>query len=274
MSDETVMLTPDSPAGATDSVYDTLVSSDGIDAGSVPEVQGATSTETAGTDVIDDSYLENLLGLSQQQAPGNVPYERFREVNERAKQADQFSTELGAWQSVIDQFKQQGYNSAADVEAALAAQQQEAAENEIRERYEHLQNANVLDAQSAYAQQEAEITKLRYERQMAQVQQYMVAQQTTQAMQSFPLAQRAPELVNNLVTAGLDPAIAAEFVHNQVKGIAKTLVPELTTKLVNNTPTPISGGRPAANPQPPSQPGNGLSTLTRLLGISRNQNSV
>lgn len=274
MSDEMVTLTPDSPAGATDSFGDAWSSSNGADAGSVSDAQGAISADTAGVDVIDDSYLESLLGLSQQQQPGNVPYERFREVNEKAKTADQYSAELNSWQAVIDEFKQQGYNSAADVQAALAAQQQQAEEQEIRERYEHLQNANVLDAQSAYAQQEAEITKLRYERQMAQVQQYMVAQHTTQAMQSYPLAQRAPDLVNNLVQSGIDPNIAAEFVHNQVRNIAKTLVPELTNKLVSNGPTPISGGRPAANPQPPKAPGTGLSTLTQLLGISRNQNSV
>lgn len=273
MSDETVTLTSDSPAGATD-FFDALTSSGAADAGSTQDAQGAISAEPAGADVIDDSYLESLLGLSEQQAPGNVPYERFREVNERAKQVDQYSSELNAWQSVIDEFKQQGFNSAADVQAALLAQQQQAEEQEIRQRYEHLQNANVLDSQSAYAQQEAEITKLRYERQMAQVQQYMMAQQTTQAMQSYPLAQRAPDLVNNLVSSGIDPNIAAEFVHNQVKGLAKTLVPELTTKLVNNSPTPISGGRPAANPQAPKPAGTGLSTLTQLLGISRNQNSV
>lgn len=274
MSDEMVTLTPDSPAGATDGIGEALSSMDGIDAGSIQEVQGATGTESAGIDVNDDSFLETLLGITERQEPGSVPYERFREVNERAKAADQYSTELTAWQAVIDEFKQQGFNSAADVQAALQQQQQQAEEQEIRQRYEHLQNANVLDAQSAYAQQEAEITKLRYERQMAQVQEYMTAQQTQQAMQSYPLAQRAPELVNNLVQSGIEPSVAAQFVHNQVKGIAKTLVPELTNKLVSNNPTPISGGRPAANPQAPKVPGTGLSTLTQLLGISRNQNSV
>lgn len=274
MSDEMVTLTPDSPAGATDSYGEALSSFDGTDAGFGQEVQGATGTEPAGIDVNNESYLEQLLGIAEQQQPGNVPYERFREVNEKAKTADQYSSELGAWQAVIDEFKQQGFNSAADVQAALMAQQQQAEEQQIRERYESLQNANILDAQSAYAQQEAEITKLRYERQMQQVQQYMTAQQTQEAMQSYPLAQRAPDLVSNLVMSGIDPRAAAEFVHNQVKGIAKTLVPELTNKLVSNGPTPISGGRPAANPQPPKAPGTGLSTLTQLLGISRNQNSV
>lgn len=273
MSDEMVTLTSDSPAEAADGsgMREAFANFVDSNAGDQQEVQGATSTEPVANSV-DDSYLENLLGLQEQ--PGNVPYERFREVNERAKQASQYSEELEQWRTVIDEFKAQGFNSSADIQAALEAQRQEAEEAAIRERYDNLQNANLLDAQSAYAQQEAEITKLRYERQMAQVQDYMIAQQTSQAMQSFPLAQRAPDLVNNLVASGIEPTEAAQFVHEQVKAIAKTLVPELTTKLVNTAPTPIQNGQSAANPQPPSQPGNGLSTLTRLLGISRNQNSL
>ena len=277
MSDETVMLTSDSPAEATDGMGMREAFSDFVDsaAGNQQEADWATpATEPVVENVTDDSFLDALLGIEQDQAPGNVPYERFREVNERAKQVGPLSDELGIWRDVIDEFKQQGFNSAADVRAALEAQQREAEEVAIRERYEALQNANVLDAQSAYAQQEAEITKLRYERQMAQVQEYMVAQQTAQAIQSYPLAQRAPELVNNLVASGVEPTAAAEFVHNQVKALAKTLVPELTNKLSARTPAPVSGGQPASNPQRPAPTGTGLSTLTQLLGISRQQNSV
>jgi uncharacterized protein YoaH (UPF0181 family) len=273
MSDEMVTLTSDSPAEATDGsgMREAFVNFVDSNAGDQQEEQRATSSEPV-TDDLNDSYLENLLGMQEQ--PGNVPYERFREVNERAKQASQYSEELDSWRSVIDEFKAQGFNSGADIQAALEAQRQEAEEVAIRERYDSLQNANLLDAQSAYAQQEAEITKLRYERQMAQVQEYMISQQTSQAMQSFPLAQRAPDLVNNLVASGVDPGQAAQFVHEQVKAIAKTLVPELTNKLVNTAPTPIQNGQSAANTQAPTQPGTGLSTLTRLLGISRNQNSL
>jgi hypothetical protein len=273
MSDEMVTLTSDSPAGATDGgmseAFDSFIQDN---AGLEEGAEWATTAEPA-IDVNDESYLDQLLGL-QDQAPGDVPYERFREVNERAKQAGQLGSELDAWRSVIDELKQQGYNSAADVQAAIEAQQQAQEEAEIRQRYESLQNANVLDAASAYAQQEAEITKLRYERQMAQVQQYMMAQQTQSAMQSFPLAQRAPDLVNNLVMSGVQPTEAAEFVHNQIKALAKTLVPELTNKLVTQSPTPMNNGQAAANPRRPATPGSGLSTLTQLLGISRHQNSV
>jgi hypothetical protein len=277
MSDETVMLTSDSPAEATDGMGMREAFSDFVDsaAGNQQEADGAIpASEPVVENVTDDSFLESLLGL-EDQTPGNVPYERFREVNERAKQVGPLSDELSVWRDVIDEFKQQGFNSAADVRAALEAQQREAEEVAIRERYEALQNANVLDAQSAYAQQEAEITKLRYERQMAQVQQYMMAQQTAQAIQSYPLAQRAPELVNNLVASGIEPSAAAEFVHNQVKALAKTLVPELTNKLSARTPTPVTGGQPTpATPQKSTPVGSGLSTLTQLLGISRQQNSV
>lgn len=273
MSDEMVTLTPDSPAGATDvGMSETYGDFAATDAGLGQEAEWATPADDV-PDVNDDSYLNDLLGLAGQE-PGNVPYERFREVNERAKQAGEFGGELDKWRAVIDEFKQQGYQSAADVQAALQAQQQQAEEAEIRQRYESLQQANIIDAQSAYAQQEAEITKLRYERQMAQVQEYMMAQQTQSALQNYPLAQRAPDLVNNLVMSGVEPQQAAQFVHEQIRALAKTLVPELTNKLVTRTPTPIQNGQAAANPQRPAAPGTGLSALTQLLGISRHQNSL
>jgi hypothetical protein len=270
MSDEMVMPTPDSPAGATDSglreAFANFIQED-----AVPELTAdrALNADTS-TQVADsDSLLESLLGDS----PGAVPYERFREVNERAKQAEQTSGELEAWRGVIDEFKHLGFNSAADIQQALLQQQQEAEESEIRQRYENLQSANILDPQSAYAQQEAELTRLKYERQLGQIQEYMVAQELNEAMSQYKFASRAPDLVTSLVQQGLSPTVAAEFVHNQVKALAQQLVPELTGRLQAQSPTPMGGGQSAGRaPQAPRQ--GSMSTLSQLLGITRNPNNL
>ncbi len=270
MSDEMVMPTPDSPAGATDNglreAFANFIQGDAVPESTADRALNAdTSTQVADS----DSLLESLLG----ETPGAVPYERFREVNERAKQAEQTTSELEQWRGVIDEFKQLGFNSASDIQQALLQQQQEAEEAEIRNRYEQLQAANILDSQSAYAQQEAEITKLRYERQLGQIQEYMLAQEAEQAMQQYKLASTAPELVSSLIQQGLAPAQAAEFVHNQVKALAQRLVPELTTKLQAQAPTPMNNGQSAGrSPQAPRQ--GTMSTISQLLGITRNPNNL
>lgn len=270
MSDEMVMPTPDSPAGATDTgLRDAFAGFLQEDAVPADTTDRALNVDTSAQAIDGDSILEKLLG----DQPGAVPYERFREVNERAKQAEQTSGELEAWRGVIDEFKQLGFNSAADIQQALLQQQQEAEEAAIKQRYQSLQDAEILDAQSAYAQQEAEITKLRYERQLEQVQEYMLRQEAEAAMQQYKLASRAPELVSSLVQQGLTPTQAAEFVHNQVKALAQQLVPELTGKLQAQAPTPMGGGQSAGR-APQVQRQGGMSTISQLLGISRNPNNL
>ena len=271
MSDEMVTPTPDSPAGATDSgLRDAFSNFLQGDAAPEATASGALNADTSTENVDNDSMLEKLLG----DQPGAVPYERFREVNERAKQAEQTTGELEAWRGVIDEFKQLGFNSAADIQQALLQQQQESEEAEIAQRYQRLQEADILDPQSAYAQQEAEITKLRYERQMGQMQQYMLQQEMSQAMQQYKYASRAPEFVESLVQQGMAPTQAAEFVHNQVKALAQQLVPELTGRLQNQAPTPMGGGQSAGKlPQAPRSSG-AMSSISQLLGITRNPNNL
>jgi hypothetical protein len=271
MSDEMVTPTPDSPAGATDSgLRDAFSNFLQGDAAPEATASGALNADTSTENVDNDSMLEKLLG----DQPGAVPYERFREVNERAKQAEQTTGELEAWRGVIDEFKQLGFNSAADIQQALLQQQQESEEAEIAQRYQRLQEADILDPQSAYAQQEAEITKLRYERQMGQMQQYMLQQEMSQAMQQYKYASRAPEFVESLVQQGMAPTQAAEFVHNQVKALAQQLVPELTGRLQNQAPTPMGGGQSAGkSPQAPRSNG-AMSSISQLLGITRNPNNL
>jgi hypothetical protein len=272
MSDEMVMPTPDSPAGAADSgLRDAFAGFLQGDAAPVDTTDRALNVDNADQANSSDSFLDNLLSG---EAPGAVPYERFREVNERAKQAEQTSGELEAWRGVIDEFKHLGFNSAADIQQALLQQQQEGEEAEIRQRYENLQAANILDSQSAYAQQEAELTRLKYERQLGQIQEYMVAQELNEAMSQYKYASRAPDLVTSLVQQGLSPTVAAEFVHNQVRALAQQLVPELTGRLQNQAPTPMGGGQSAGRaPQAPRSSG-AMSSISQLLGITRNPNNL
>lgn len=269
MSDEMVMPTSDSPAGATDGMSAAFASFVQDNAGLESDAQGAISAEPTTTQEFD---VDALLGVES--SPGNVPYERFREVNEQRKASEEFASEFNQWKDVIDQFKQQGFNNAAEIQRAIQQQELLNEEQEIRTRYEQLHQANVLDSNTAYVQQEAEIQKLRYDRQLAEMQQYMVVHQSQEAVKQFPLAEKAPDLMQSLIQSGFNPSQAAEIAHNQVKSIAKSLLPQLTTKLkATDMPTPMSNGQPAAQPRAPQAMG-GLSALTQLMGISRNSNSL
>lgn len=271
MSDEMVMPTPDSPAGASDSNLGGAFAEFIQDAaGSEGDATRALNADN-NSNASPDDVINELLGLEGDK-PGNVPYERFREVNERAKQAETTSSQLGEWQGVIDELRAQGFNNAADVQKAIAEQQVQVQEQEIRDRYERLSEANLVDAQSAYAQQEAEIMRLRYERQMGEVQQFMLDKQMTEAISQYPLAKRSPDLVASLVQSGINPAQAAQQVHNIVKATAQALLPDLTNRLnKGGAVTPMNSGRTAAPAVQPQAAQRGLSALSQLLGISKDQ---
>lgn len=293
MSEEMVMHTPDSPAGASDNY--------GVGNAIVDMVQG-TVDPGAYTQDVNDTGVQNdpyepyesadqagefdpyeLLGVDQQFAesdfaelPNPVPYDRFREVNERAKQA---SDQLSRWGDVIQEFERQGFSSAEDVQRAIAAQQQQAQEQAIIERYRQLEQQELLDPQTSQLQMQAELERFRYQQAMQEVSHYMMEQQKATALSQFPLAQRNQGAVDSLVQRGIDPVEAARIVHEQVDQLTKALVPELVQRLNagRTAPTPTST-RQSARPtvanggQQPAQ--GGRSSLSQLLGISRSKQSI
>lgn len=278
--EETVMLTPDSPAGASaqgaaNAILD-MVQGNVDPASSAPDVNN--------TGVQQESYdVYDLLGLSQTtnepavtEDPNPVPYDRFREVNEKAKSAND---RLSKWGDVISEFERQGYSSAAELQAALAQQQQQAQEQAIVDRYRELESQDLLDPQTSQLQMQAELERFRYQQAMQQVSQFMVNQQKDNALSQFPLAKRNPAAVDSLVQRGVEPVEAARIVHEQIDQLTKTLVPELVARLQQgrNIPTPSGSGnsaRPAiANGgQSPAQ--GGRQSLSQLLGVGINRRSI
>jgi hypothetical protein len=293
-----VMPTPDSPAGATglgEAVGDFIRDNAGPDDNSqwaISEYEGQDADQDSGYDgeyVSEaddyDSVADDILGLGQQDDeyddghvdPNPVPYERFREVNERARQAAAYEDRLNRWGRVIEQLESQGFQDADQVDQMLAKQQQEAQENAIRYRYQQLADSQMLDPALAQAQQEAEIMKLRYEQQMQQVQGYMSMQQRDAAYQQFPLAQRAPELVDNLIDAGWDPYQATQAVHNQVQTLTRSLVPEIASRMQSSRRNPQPMGQGQVARATPTGGGNGQQQSSgwgALLGIRRGRGTL
>lgn len=279
MSEEMVTLTPDSPAGASDS--------SGAASAIMDMVRETVDPGTFAQDVkstgVQESYdVYDLLGVEQptseqsvQEEPNPVPYDRFREVNQRAREA---SDRLSRWGDVIQEFERQGFSSAADVQAALQQQQAQAQEQAIIDRYRDLENQELVDPETAQLQMQAELERFRYQQAMAQVSQYMVDQRKTAAFTQYPLAKRNTGMVDTLVARGLDPTDAARIVHEQVDQLTKSLVPELLSRMQQGrtAPTPSGNGQSASptianGGQSPQQ---ARSTLSALLGIGRNRQSI
>lgn len=286
MSEEMVMHTPDSPAGASDDYGVGNAILDMVQESVAPESFAEDVNDTA---VQDGSYSEDqydpydLLGVEQPSTmysdvndPSPVPYERFREVNERAKQAND---QLSRWSQVIQEFERQGFHSAEDVNLALARQQQAAQEQAIISRYRDLEQQELIDPDTGRLQMEAELEKFRYQQAMQEVSHYMIEQQKSQALTQYPLAQRNQASVDSLVQRGIDPVDAARIVHEQVEQITKALVPELVQRLNQGrqAPTPTSTRqtvRATVSNGGQQQAQGGRSTLSQLLGISRNRQSI
>lgn len=278
--EETVMLTPDSPAGASEqgaanAILDMVRGN----------VEPATSAQDVNnTGVQQESYdVYDLLGLNQQTSepvaqdePSPVPYDRFREVNEKARSAND---RLSKWGDVISEFERQGFQSAADLQAALAQQQAQAQEQAIIDRYRELENQELLDPQTSQLQMQAELERFRYQQAMQQVSQFMVDQQKNTALSQYPLAKRNPVAVDNLVQRGIEPVEAARIVHEQIDQLTKTLVPELVARLQQgrSVPTPSGTGnsaRPAIVNGGQSSAQGGRQSLSQLLGIGNNRKTM
>lgn len=279
MSEEMVTLTSDSPAGASDSGAANAIMDmvrDNVEPASMP-----ADVNTTGVQESYDVY--DLLGVEQtpaqpvaQDEPSPVPYDRFREVNERAKTAND---RLSRWGDVISEFERQGFGSAADVQAALIQQQQQAQEQAIVDRYRELEQQELLDPQTSQLQMAAELERFRYQQAMQQVSHFMLDQQKGTAYAQYPLAKKNEAMVDDLVSRGVQPTEAVRIVHEQVDRLTKALIPELLSRMQQGkaAPTPTGSAnsvRPAiANGGQPSAQG-GRQSLSQLLGIGQNRKSI
>lgn len=294
MSDEMVMRTTDSPAVATGDYGAAEALLDSIQGAADPQEWALNEEESndwqLGSDedvYTDDGFEpENLEQTLRQQLydtladePGSVPYERFREVNEQARSGREYQERLERWSDVIQQLESNGFQSAADVQRALQEQQWQQQEDQIRSEYDQLMSQDIVSPELAQAQAEAEINKLRYDRLMNQMSEYMVTQQRESALQQFPYARRGMDMYEGLIQNGMNPMDAAEYVHNSVAGIVESIVPQLTGMLSERmqVPTPIdtsySNQQVVSQPDPVQSRG-ALSSISRLLGIGRSPNQL
>ena len=283
MSEEMVMPTPDSPAGASDNsgVGSAILDMVQEVVAPEPKAQDVNSQGVQAQDVDIDIY--DLLGVEQPnivnqapETPNPVPYERFKEVNEKARSAND---RLSRWGDVISEFERQGFSSAQELQKAIARQNAQAEEQAIMSRYKELEAQELLDPQTSQLQMQAELERFRYQQAMSEVSQYMLEQQKTTAMSEYPLAKRNMGAVDSLVARGVPPADAARIVHEQVDQLTKALVPELLQRLgaSKSAPTPTTTAQTVQPtvPNPTKQPSAfGRQSLSSLLGIARNRDSV
>jgi type I site-specific restriction-modification system R (restriction) subunit len=292
MSEEMVMRTADSPAAATGdmSVGSALIdhvrqaATDDNQEWALNDAESDSTTDTDSDNGYDEEWSaaldlysaeeevrQRLLDNLGRTEPEAVPYERFREVNEQAKVGREVQSKYDQWADVIQQFEENGFNSAEDVRKALESQQEQQHEQQIREKWAAAQAEEYLDPALADAQAEAEIQKYRYEKLNQQVNGVLMQQQRNAALTEFPYARRAMQMVDNLMNAGMSPREAASHVHDQIEGLIESMVPELAELVARQkrAPTPISTDNSAQpvvrQTEPVRQSSSGI--FSRMLGI-------
>lgn len=278
MSDEMMTLTPDSSAGASDGYGVGNAILDTIRDSADPEIFGTAGVNDGADVPVEQSTIDESFGYLSEPTngdasnPGPIPYDRFREVNDRARN---YSDRLDKWADVITQFEQQGYQSAADVQLALQRQQQEMAEQQIVSRYRELEQQELVDPATAQLQLDAELERYRYQQAMAEVSHYMVQQERQTALEQYPLAKEATALVDSLINAGNEPTKAAQMVHDHVSRLTQSLRSEVARQVAHGqrTPTPQSQASSAQAVVNGNQQGMGVGrqSLSQLMGINKNR---
>jgi hypothetical protein len=280
MSEEMATQMPDSPTGA----------SDNNGAGSAildmvrENVEPTSYAQDVNTQGVQESYdVYDLLGVEQptsepqvQDDLNPVPYDRFKEVNDKARNANE---RLSKWGDVIQEFERQGFNSADDLRQTIIKQQQQAQEQQIVDRYRELEAQELVDPTTGNLQMQAELERFRYQQAMSQVSQFMIDQQKTTAINQYPLAKQNPEAVDSLIANGLQPDVAARVIHEQIEKLSKALVPQLLSKLQagRTAPTPTNNSqtaRPAVSNGGQQQSQGGRQSLAQLMGISRGRQNI
>jgi DNA-binding TFAR19-related protein (PDSD5 family) len=293
MSEEMVMRTSDSPAEASDNVgLSSLLTQDSSYANE-PETAPALNTAEDASETLDFSWLDDIASeppdpqelirqkltesLSAQKTPENVPYDRFREVNEQAKAAKDIAAQYEKWADVIQALESDGYTSGEQLRNAWAQQQQQANEDQIRQKYQTMSEANLLSEDAARISADYEIQRMKYEELLSQVEAQKRSQSLEQAFREYPYARRGEQIVNNLVARGVDPIEAVSYVHTELANMAESLVPELASmfEAQKQVPIPIDTSESAQPVVQEATPTRGLGgVFSRLMGIGRNNNGI
>jgi hypothetical protein len=293
MSEEMVMRTSDSPAEASDNLsLSNLLTSESSYANE-PETATALNDADETSDTLDFSWLDDIdvgspdpqeiirqkltESLSVQKTPENVPYDRFREVNEQAKAAKEITSQYEKWADVITALEADGYKSGQDLKNAWAQQQQQATEDQIRQKYLDMSQANILSEDAARISADLEIQRMKYDELLSQVESAKRSQSLEQAFREYPYARRGEHIVHNLVQRGLDPVEAVSYVHTELANLAESLVPELAAmyEAQKQVPIPIDTSESAQPVVQEATPTRGIGgVFSRLMGIGRNNNGI
>jgi hypothetical protein len=293
MSEEMVTRTSDSPAEASDNIgLSSLLTNDSSYANE-PETAPALNTADDTSETLDFSWLDDIEveatdpqdlvrqklteALSAQKTPESVPYDRFREVNEQAKAAKDIASQYEKWATVIQALEADGYTSGSELQNAWAQKQQQANEDQIRQKYTQMSEANILSEDAARISADYEIQRMKYDELLEQVNQAKQSQALEQAFREYPYARRGEQIVNNLVQRGIDPIEAVTYVHTELANMAESLVPELASifEAQRNVPIPIDTAESAQPLVQEITPTRGLGgVFSRLMGIGRNNNGL
>lgn len=183
MMDEEAIQTVDSPATESD------------------QIDTETSEQPATGDATGPALFDGET--TDEGEPGPIPYNRFKEVNDQFKE---LKAQKEAENAILQQF---GFSSLAEMQQAAELERQRIEEERVSAYFQSQVDEGELDETTASMRRDLEIQRIQFERERQQVRELLLQQHKQFALTQHPSAAQAPDMVDELIRAGLAPDAAA-----------------------------------------------------------------
>lgn len=184
--------------------------------------------------------VDTLAETTESEEPGPIPYSRFKEVNDQYRE---LKAQKEAEAAILQQF---GFSSIEEMRAAAELEQQRLEEERVNAYFQSQVDDGELDETTAAMRRDLEIQRMQFERERQQVREVLMNQHKQMAMNAYPSASQAPDMVDELINAGIPPDKAAAQVAAMVDRFSLAAKSQALRQPV--APTPVSASNQAAQP--------------------------
>lgn len=247
-----------------------------------------------GTEANEGDSSTASASANDEAKPGPVPYDRFKEVNERAKT---FESELATLRQQLESLQAQpaeppvdpdlamfrellGVSSAAELQQAIEENQKQQWENSVFTHYQGLVDRGEMDEELAAREARLQIQQA----ELQQLQNRLAASerntQIAEATRAYPSITKAQSLFDKLVNAGMKPLEAAREVDALVASMTTAATSQVAAQVASTPPTPMGSADaapPSASESLPS-PASGRKAweipFERLFGINKPKDTI
>lgn len=247
-----------------------------------------------GTEANEGESSTASASANDEAKPGPIPYDRFKEVNERAKT---YESELATLREQLQSLQAQpteptvdpdlamfrellGVSSAAELQQAIEENQKQQWEQSVFTHYQGLVDRGEMDEELAAREARLQIQQA----ELQQLQNRLAASerntQIAEATRAYPSVSKAQSLFDKLVNAGMKPLEAAREVDALVASMTTAATSQVAAQVASTPPTPMgnSDAPPPSAFESSPQPASGRKPweipFERLFGINKPKDTI